>query len=62
MAKNVKSDMMEMWSSSHLNGGSAVWLESLYEDWLQDPASVDPRWRSWFESLADAVPGTLGLP
>ena len=54
MAKNVKSDMMEMWSSSHLNGGSAVWLESLYEDWLQDPASVDPRWRSWFESLADA--------
>jgi 2-oxoglutarate dehydrogenase E1 component len=35
-------------------------VEDLYFAWLQDPASVDERWRAYFESLppvADAARG-----
>ena len=48
MAGNMKSDMLEMWSSSHLNGGSAAWLESLYESWLENPDNVEARWQGYF--------------
>lgn len=37
--------------SSHISGGNAEFVESLYERFLADPASVDPRWRRYFESL-----------
>ncbi len=28
-------------------------IESLYSDFLDDPNSVDPEWRAWFEGLAE---------
>jgi 2-oxoglutarate dehydrogenase E1 component len=40
-----------------LYGGNADFLESLYEQYLRDPASVDDRWRSYFERMAPPVPG-----
>jgi len=43
--------MQELWDSSQLNGGSATWLESLYETYLQNPASVEPEWRAYFDGL-----------
>jgi 2-oxoglutarate dehydrogenase E1 component len=38
-----------------LFGGNADYLDSLYEQYLRDPGSVEPRWREYFERLAPAV-------
>ncbi|MEP7245949.1 MAG: 2-oxoglutarate dehydrogenase E1 component [Gammaproteobacteria bacterium] len=38
-----------------LYGGNADFLDSLYEQYLRNPASVDARWREYFERLAPAV-------
>jgi 2-oxoglutarate dehydrogenase E1 component len=35
-----------------LFGGNADFLDRLYEDYLHDPASVEPRWRDYFAALA----------
>jgi 2-oxoglutarate dehydrogenase E1 component len=39
-----------------LFGGNADFLDTLYEQFLRDPASVEERWRRYFESL----PGVSG--
>jgi 2-oxoglutarate dehydrogenase E1 component len=38
-----------------LYGGNADYLDSLYEQYLRNPASIDARWREYFERLAPAV-------
>ena len=38
-----------------LYGGNADFLDSLYEQYLRNPGSVEPRWREYFERLAPAV-------
>jgi len=43
--------MLEQWQSSYLDAGSAAWVESLYESYLQDPNSVDGKWRELFDTL-----------
>ncbi len=45
--------------SSHLAGGNAVYVEELYEAWLANPASVDSRWRSYFEQLKGREAGDV---
>src|SRR3981081_550417 len=35
-----------------LYGGNADFLDALYEQYLRDPASVDERWRTYFDRLA----------
>jgi len=37
-----------------LYGGNAAFLDTLYEQYLLDPASVDERWRKYFAQLAPA--------
>lgn len=37
--------------TSYLSGGSAGYLEDLYEQYLKDPNAVEPRWRDYFQSL-----------
>jgi 2-oxoglutarate dehydrogenase E1 component len=39
-----------------LFGGNAAFLDALYEQYLRDPASVEEKWRRYFESL----PGPKG--
>jgi 2-oxoglutarate dehydrogenase E1 component len=39
------------WASSLLDGENASYLETLYEAYLHDPDSVEPRWRSYFDGL-----------
>jgi 2-oxoglutarate dehydrogenase E1 component len=39
-----------------LFGGNAAFLDALYEQYLRDPASVEDKWRSYFDSL----PGSKG--
>ena len=43
--------MKEMLGSSYLFGANAPFIEALYESWLKDPASVEARWRDYFEEL-----------
>ncbi len=38
-----------------LFGGNADYLDSLYEQYLRNPGSVEPHWREYFERLAPAV-------
>ena len=47
----------EMLSSSYLSGANAAFVEELYEQYLQDPASIDGDWRAYFEDLARQAGG-----
>ena len=40
-------------SSSFVYAGSADFLDSLYQQFLKDPSSVDERWRAYFIGLRD---------
>jgi len=51
MAQSNGSGMQELWDSSQLNGGSAAWLESLYETYLRNPERIDSQWRGFFDGL-----------
>jgi len=42
-------------ATSALYGGNADYVESLYEQFLADPASVDPHWREYFGALPRPV-------
>lgn len=33
------------------NGTSAVYVDSLFDDWKQDPNSVHASWRTYFENV-----------
>ena len=43
--------MKEMLGNSYLFGSNAPFIEALYEAYLKDPASVEPRWRDYFDEL-----------
>ena len=43
--------MRELLDSTALGGANSPWLETQYEQFLDDPSSVDESWRSWFQSL-----------
>ena len=47
----------DAFSSSYLSGGNAAFVEDLYEQYLQDPGSVDAAWRQHFDGLAQAEDG-----
>lgn len=43
--------MYRQWSTSHLSGSNAAYVEELYEAYLQDPNSVPDQWRDNFDKL-----------
>lgn len=43
--------MAELWQSSHISGGNSAYVESLFEDFLQDPTGCPEPWKSYFEGL-----------
>jgi len=45
------SDFQLMLSSTPLAAGNAPYVEELYERFLEDPMSVDPEWRGYFEAM-----------
>ena len=56
MSANPKSaspqaSMQEQWDTSLLGGANSPWLESLYEQYLVDPNSLDESWRDYFAAL-----------
>lgn len=46
-----KMTMQEFEENSYLFGGNAPYVESLYEAYLEDPDSIDPQWKTYFNSL-----------
>lgn len=43
--------MYRQWSTSHLSGSNATYVEELYEAYLKDPNSVPDQWRDNFDKL-----------
>ncbi|MEM8593913.1 MAG: 2-oxoglutarate dehydrogenase E1 component [Pseudomonadota bacterium] len=43
--------MHQLWDSSHIAGGNSVYLEALYEQYLEDPNSIHEQWRRYFDQL-----------
>jgi 2-oxoglutarate dehydrogenase E1 component len=50
----VSSTLEQLYLTSHLYGGNATYIETWYESWLEDPASVPAQWREYFESMPAA--------
>jgi len=60
--ENSKDRYKRFLAQSYLSGGNAPFVEELYENYLQDPASVDTRWHDYFEQLQlDAGPSTTDV-
>lgn len=51
MGESQQDGMQKLWDSSQLYGGSATWLESMYEAYLKNPDSIELRWRQYFDAL-----------
>ncbi|ALO46147.1 2-oxoglutarate dehydrogenase E1 component [Pseudohongiella spirulinae] len=45
------SIMELMWSTGHLSGGNAEYVEQLYDQYLADPELIPEEWRSYFDQL-----------
>ena len=43
--------MKQLLGNSYLFGANAPFIEALYEAYLKDPQSVEPRWRGYFDEL-----------
>lgn len=51
----MNNNMQDKWKNSYLFGGNADFIEELYDNYLDDPASVDPKWVSYFNSIQDGT-------
>ena len=49
----------EFFESSQLAGGNADYVESLYDAWLADPASVSDQWSRYFETFKGRESGDV---
>src|SRR3982751_5746751 len=47
--------LRELNASTPLSGGNAPYVEALYEQFLNDPQSVEPAWRDYFQHLQDGM-------
>ncbi|MBQ15020.1 MAG: 2-oxoglutarate dehydrogenase E1 component [Gammaproteobacteria bacterium] len=48
----MQDGIMElMWSTGHLSGANAAYVEELYDQFLTDPEQVPQQWREFFETL-----------
>ena len=56
-----ESVMQRMWSSAHLSGGNATYVEELYELYLHDPNSVPEEWRTYFDKLPATTGGSTDV-
>src|SRR5579863_2876227 len=46
--------MKTLQSSSYLSSGNSSYLDDLYEQFLQDPAAIEPHWRRYFEGITES--------
>ena len=51
----MHDSLMEiMWSTGHLSGSNAEYVEELYEQFLVNPSSIPEQWQNFFASLPSA--------
>ncbi|MDP1697607.1 MAG: 2-oxoglutarate dehydrogenase E1 component [Xanthomonadaceae bacterium] len=55
----MQSLIKQFAQTSFISGGNASYVENLYEDYLADPASVGPKWKSWFDGLKGREAGDV---
>ncbi len=51
MSESKTASMEQLWASSQISGGSAAYLDDIYEQYLQDPSSIDKSWKVYFDSI-----------
>ncbi len=51
----MSDSLRALLDSTPLGAGNAPYIESLYEQFLADPQSVEPKWRDYFAGLAKAA-------
>jgi 2-oxoglutarate dehydrogenase E1 component len=49
----MSDSLRALLDSTPLGAGNAPYVESLYEQYLADPSSVEPKWRDYFRALVD---------
>ena len=49
----MSKTLQDRYATSPLFGGNAPYIEGLYEQYLENPGSVDPGLREWFDGIAD---------
>ncbi|HRP87335.1 MAG TPA: 2-oxoglutarate dehydrogenase E1 component, partial [Gammaproteobacteria bacterium] len=49
----MSKTLQDRYATSPLFGGNAPYIEGLYEQFLEDPASVEPALREWFDGIAN---------
>ena len=54
--------MMQMLGTSYLFGANAPFIEDLYENYLENPASVTDAWRAYFDKLQDMPGAVVDVP
>src|SRR3990167_9097402 len=47
----MSDTLRKMWETSYLSGQNMAYVDSLYEDYLDDPTSVSASWRAVFQAL-----------
>ena len=53
--------LKQMLGNSYLFGANAPFIEALYESYLKDPATVEPRWRDYFDELQRLDQGAVDV-
>ncbi|ODS23467.1 2-oxoglutarate dehydrogenase E1 component [Candidatus Endobugula sertula] len=46
-----ESPMEQLWSSGHISGGNAAYVEELYDAYLYDSSGIPDEWREYFDQL-----------
>ncbi len=49
------SPMEQLWSTGHLSGSNAEYVEALYEAYLEDASAVPEQWSAFFSGLPSAT-------
>jgi 2-oxoglutarate dehydrogenase E1 component len=49
----MSKTLQDRYATSPLFGGNAPYIEGLYEQYLEDPASVEPALKAWFDGIAN---------
>ncbi|WP_144395538.1 2-oxoglutarate dehydrogenase E1 component [Pleionea sediminis] len=52
----MEKTLQEQFAASFLTGGSSAYIEEIYEQYLEDPTSIDDSWREKFDSLKKNAP------
>ena len=55
----MSQSLVDQLATTALSGGNAGFIEDLYEQFLKDPAGVDPTWAAYFKGLRGGAVGEV---